>query len=85
MKKNSIKFKDNQETKKNIGIIQLREFLLTVNSSNCQYVVPPSEGGYRAFIGKGNNGLLVKSLVKTRPWWSLKPYSEIESCNLVWT
>ena len=26
---------------------------------------------YKAFVGKGNNSILVKNVVKARPWWTL--------------
>ena len=27
----------------------------------------------------------MKSILKTRPWWSIRGYNQVESCNLVWT
>jgi hypothetical protein len=31
------------------------------------------EGGqyYKAFVGKGNNSVLVKNIIKNRSWWAL--------------
>jgi hypothetical protein len=31
------------------------------------------EGGqyYKAFVGKGNNSVLVKNIIKNRPWWTI--------------
>jgi|688.fasta_scaffold578489_1 tubulin--tyrosine ligase len=40
---------------------------------------------YKAYICKGNNGLLVKSIIKSRPWWALRSNSDIDNCSLVWT
>jgi len=36
-------------------------------------VVSEKEGSatYKAFVGKGNNSVLVKNIIKNRPWWSL--------------
>ncbi len=77
--------KNKQEFKKIINIMQYREFLLTVNLTNRILILPEEEVQYRAFICKGNNGLLVKSILKTRPWWSFRTSGEIDSCHLVWT
>ena len=43
------------------------------------------EGQYKAFIGKGNNGLLIKSILKTRPWWSIRTAQDIDGCNIIWS
>jgi hypothetical protein len=53
------------------------EFLFKINYSNNIYVplnIPkPDETinyiRYKAYVGKGNNSLLVKSLIKRRFWW----------------
>ena len=67
------------------GLFQAREFQLAVTLTNKLLVYPQQDLQYRAFVCKGNNGLLVKSILKTRPWWSMRSYSEMDSCNLVWT
>jgi hypothetical protein len=77
--------KNKQEFKKMVNLLQYRELLLTVNLTNQLLVFPEEEVLYKAFICKGNNGLLVKSIVKTRPWWSFRTSSEMDSCSLVWT
>ena len=33
----------------------------------------------------GNNGILVKSLLQSRPWWVFRNVSEMDSCNLAWS
>lgn len=38
---------------------------------------------YKYFLGKGNNSLLVKSLMKRRFWWVQT--DEIKEANFVWT
>lgn len=40
---------------------------------------------YKAYICKGNNGVLVKGLLKSRPWWSVVSLAEVASANLTWT
>jgi hypothetical protein len=43
------------------------------------------EGGqyYRAFVGKGNNSVLVKNIIKSRAWWTI--CQEESEANLYWT
>jgi len=64
---------------------QYREFLLTICLTNRIVIVAEDEAIYKAYICKGNNGLLIKSIFKTRPWWSFRNAGEMESCQLVWT
>ena len=73
------------EMKKNAVILQWHQFQLAVSLTNKVLLLPPSEGLYKAYICKGNNGLLVKALVKSRPWWSIRGRGEMDSCNLIWT
>lgn len=65
--------------------MQYREFLLTIALTNRLFFSPGGEVQYKAYICKGNNGLLVKSIMKTRPWWSFRSSGDIDGCNLVWT
>lgn len=40
---------------------------------------------YKAFIGKGNNGVLVRGVLKNRWWWTLAdPEEDWEGVNLLW-
>ena len=48
-------------------------------------IYPENHIQYKAFICKGNNGVLVKSIIKSRPWWGLRSYSDIDNCCMVWT
>ena len=73
------------DLKKNQNYLQYKEFLFTVNLTNQLVIFPEEEVLYKAYICKGNNGLLVKSLLKNRPWWTFKTSNEIDGCNLVWT
>lgn len=47
-------------------------------------VISDKESGptYKAFVGKGNNSILVKSIIKARPWWTL--CQEENEAHLVW-
>lgn len=73
------------DSKRSPSLLQMREFELTVCLTNRLLVYPQTDLQYRAYICKGNNGLLVKSILKSRPWWSLRSHTDIDSCNLVWT
>jgi hypothetical protein len=50
-----------------------RDFLWKVNYANRLFVGTPVsvENGYRAFVGSGNNSLMVKSILRRRMWWTL--------------
>ena len=66
-------------------ILNYIDFLWKVNYSNAMYVKPTSEETvYRAYIGPGNNSLMLKSILKRRFWWNIveKPDSQ---CNFAWT
>lgn len=69
--------KNTVELKRNVSYLQHREFAMAVNLTNQLVVIPPQEALYKAYICKGNNGLLVKSLIKSRPWWSIRNRGEI--------
>ena len=38
----------------------------------------------KVYIGRGNNRLLIKSLIKQRPWWTLAEKYD-PTCHFVWT
>lgn len=58
------------------------EFRQVVNASN--YVsVKNKDFVFRAYVEKGNNGVLVKELLKKRYWWHL--VDQPEKANLIWT
>lgn len=61
----------------------MNEFIFTVNLSNGLAVNNRRDSTFRAFIDKGNNGLLLKSVVKRRWWWHL--VDDVAECNLLWT
>ena len=62
-----------------------RDLLWKVAYSNNQIFVPPLEYEHRlkVFIGKGNNGGLIRGLVKRRIWFSIT--DRLEDANFVWT
>jgi hypothetical protein len=43
-----------------------------------------SDKRYRAWIGAGNNGMLIKELLKRRFWWQIVDERNID-INFVWT
>lgn len=49
----------------------LNEWQFILNLSNGLVVTNPQTLTFKAYIEKGNNGLLVKSILKKRWWWRL--------------
>lgn len=69
-----------------------REFLFQMNLAHgCYDPVRFSEDcnmfkndwKYRAYVGRGNNSLLIKGLLKRRFWWIID--EEASHCQFVWT
>ena len=46
---------------------------------------PVNATTYKYFIGKGNNGLMVRTLLKTRWWWTATDSAETAEVNFIWT
>lgn len=68
------------------------DFLFKINFSNNIYVpldiAKTEEIGfskYKVFIGKGNNSLLVKSLIKRRFWWEIIETPELGDMHFYWS
>jgi hypothetical protein len=40
---------------------------------------------YRFYVAKGNNGILVRSVIKQRWWWSMNSKENFHTANFVWT
>ena len=63
-----------------------RDFLWKINFTNSLFVEPlvEREESYKVFIGKGNNSMLVRGLMKRRFWWTIvdKP---TEDANFAWS
>lgn len=52
----------------------MRDFFFSLNLGHNLVVQPPSEKAssvYRAYVGKGNNHILVRMILKQRWWWSI--------------
>lgn len=47
------------------------EFCSFISSLNKIKVIPQPVVLYRAFVGKGNNSILVKNAIKNRFWWNI--------------
>ncbi|CAD8142301.1 unnamed protein product [Paramecium pentaurelia] len=60
----------------------MRHYFNILNLSNCIFV-QPTVNIYKAYVGKGNNGMLVRQILKSRWWWSIQ--DEMEQCHFVWT
>ncbi|CAD8098530.1 unnamed protein product [Paramecium primaurelia] len=60
----------------------MRHYFNIMNLSNCLFV-QPTQNIYKAYVGKGNNGMLVRQIIKSRWWWSIQ--DEQEQCHFVWT
>lgn len=81
---------DNQYMKK---LKNFLDFLFKVNFSNNIYVpfdfAKPDETvmypRYRAYVGKGNNSLLVKSLLKRRFWWEIVETPDVSDLTFYWS
>ena len=65
-------------------LVSYHDFLWKVNYSNGLYVKPTEdETTYKAFIGKGNNSNIIKSILRRRFWWTIA--DKHDNCQLVWT
>lgn len=67
-----------------------RDFLWKINYSNGLFVEPEVEleKNYKVYIGRGNNSMLIKGLMKRRFWWTIvdKPSASGEdAANFVFT
>jgi len=40
---------------------------------------------YKFYVGKGNNSVMVRTLLKARFWWQLHDKEDIEKVNFMWT
>lgn len=62
-----------------------RDFLWKLNYSNGLFVITPNDSSavYKAYVGKGNNSLMIKGILKRRNWWSI--CENQSEANFVWT
>ena len=65
------------------------DFIFKINYSNQIYIPLQLSNGsikkYKAYVGNGNNSLLVKSLLKRRFWIELAESIDEEGINFYWT
>ena len=66
-----------------------KDWMFKINFSFNVIVKPPSTSPnfvpYKYFIGKGNNTLLLKTLMKQRWWWAPVESQEDTNVNFIWT
>lgn len=62
-------FSINQSKKKYASTYQ--EFGVFIASLNKIRVTPGPVVLYKAFVGKGNNSILIKNVIKNRFWWNI--------------
>lgn len=62
-------FSINQSKKKYATTYQ--DFCVFVSSLNKIKLIPAPIVVYKAFVGKGNNSILVKNAIKNRFWWNI--------------
>ncbi len=66
---------------------QLSRYLASVVNRSNGVVVPeslPKATQYKFFVGKGNNSIMVRNILKQRWWWNYGPRND-ENLNLLWT
>ena len=68
----------------------LRYLYNAINNSNCNTEPDNSKSlapfhQNRFYVGKGNNYILVRSVIKQRWWWSVNEKEDFFNSNLVWT
>ncbi|KRX06925.1 hypothetical protein PPERSA_07088 [Pseudocohnilembus persalinus] len=71
-----------------IKAVQMKDFYNLLNFSNNIIMNTQQKTGiqtYKAWIGRGNNGMLVRGVLKKRWWWQLVDKSEPwDDLNMVW-
>ena len=66
--------------------ISERDFLTSKkNDEEIKHSKNQPIGCNKAYIGDGNNSLIVKSIFKTRSWWTIKDKLKVKDCNFIWT
>ena len=58
------------------------DFCLFVSLLNRYGGLHSSAGSYKAFVGKGNNSILIKNTLKNRFWWNISDNDG--EANLYW-
>jgi hypothetical protein len=60
-----------------------RDFLWKINYANGLFTIAPSSCAYKAYIGKGNNSIMVRGILRRRAWWSI--VDDPAEANFIWT
>lgn len=64
----------------------IHDFLFFVNWTNRMEHVAEPIATYKAWVGKGNNSILIKNTIKSRFWWNIVDAAEAPpDANLFWT
>ena len=61
---------------------QLNKYLVSIINKSNEYIEQKQNLQYKFFICKGNNGLMVRNVIKQRWWWT---YGKKIDTNLLWT
>lgn len=66
-------------------ILHYKDFMNMINFSNQIIVTKPEcPVQYKAYIGKGNNGSLVRGILYRRWWWVIAEKYDYAEINMVW-
>ena len=83
-------FEGGEETVYEAKVKAYREFVFVIHFAHSRFdsIVIPSEPvlpelRYKAFVGRGNNCLLLKGLLRKRYWWVFE--EDVTKCQFVWT
>lgn len=70
-KSNSISQTANLIPSKRRYAVAYWDFCLFVSLLNNLGTLPTPTANYKAFVGKGNNSILIKTMIKNRFWWNI--------------
>lgn len=77
-------FSINQSKKKYATTYQ--DFCVFLSSLNKIKLTPAPVVLYKAFVGKGNNSILIKNAIKNRFWWNIvSEKTNNQEVNFVWS
>ena len=66
---------------------QITKYLSSIINRSNEFNIPESSAKatqFKFFVGKGNNAIMVRSILKQRWWWGYCPRND-ENLNLLWT
>ena len=85
-----VKYNTNDKTARNrdqVNVLKeriLKQFWNLLNEENGITILKTGKQQYKFCVCKGNNPMIVKSLLKSRPWWNHAERTD-ENLNLLWT